>query len=126
MRAWLRDWAIARLLQRRTQRYQEQHIIRRKSDGALFAAGCPQNFAYAMRGMFDRKGLDSFFFYRVRIWHGLIIAAPRVFWRPTSGEFEVLHKATTFRLPRWPEAVECALIGASQGTPHRMIEVWLR
>jgi hypothetical protein len=121
---WLRDlvggmrlvgeaWAISRLLRRRCDCRRDERLIRRKADGTLWAAGAPQNFAYAMRGLFLRGSCDRFHFYRVREWRGLLVASRRVFWLPVSGDFELLATATLFVLPPWAEAVECAKLDAA-------------
>lgn len=79
-------------------------IIRRKSDCTLWAASSPQNFGLAMSGLTARK--SQWHFVRLREWRGLLIAAPRVFWMPHRGEFELLFNATAFWLPKWSEQVE--------------------
>jgi hypothetical protein len=74
----------------------------------MFAPGAPQNFAYAMRGLFVR---ESYHFYRVREWHGILVASRKVFWNPTSSrEFAFAFKSTRFDLPPLPEVVECRKI----------------
>lgn len=109
MKQFLADFALARYLNRRARK-RECILCRRKSDGSLWAASAPQNFAYAMRGLFLRKRADSFHFVRARIWNGVPVISPRVFWLPNSGEFEVLKESLSFWLPPWPETVECMKI----------------
>ena len=118
-------WRVARYLERRCDKRPDSRLIRRKADGTLWAAGSPQNFAYAMRGLVASmagRRVDSFHFYRVREWRGLLVAAKRVFWLPQSGEFDVLFDATLFVLPPWPEEIECAKIDAAQGMPTQRAE----
>lgn len=107
------DWTVARLLQRRTTRVTGR-IIRRLADGSLWAAGCPQNFGYAMAGLFTPGWPNgSFHFFRVREWRGLLVASPKVFWlAPSAADFVLLYEQTYFVLPRFAEAVECAKIDA--------------
>jgi hypothetical protein len=105
-------WRVARYLERRTEKRAGQRLIRRIADGTYWAPGSPQNFAYAMRGLFVRGRCDEFHFYRLREWRGLWVASRKVFWKAASGEFTLLADATVFALPPWPEAVECAKIDA--------------
>jgi hypothetical protein len=111
--AFLADWQLARYLARRCTKRTERWLIRRRSDGTLWAGGTAQNFAYAMRGLFIKRRL-TFHFWRVREWRGLHIASRRVFWIPAGeAEFDLIaSNATQFVLPPWPEAVECAKIDA--------------
>jgi hypothetical protein len=112
---FLEAWGVARLLKRRTLRRDDERLIRRRSDGSLWVAGCPQRFGYAMRGLFGRRWPSgSFHFYRVREWRGLHVASRRVFWTPdTVTEFSLLYVGTVFVLPPWDEATECAKIDAA-------------
>lgn len=111
IKAVMADWALARYLRRRTKG-REARIVRRKADGALFAASSPQNFVYAMDGLFTGKA--GFHFAKVRIWRGLPIVSRKIFWRPKSGQFDVLQPLRSFWLAPWPEAVECAMIDAAR------------
>lgn len=109
-KAWLRDWALARYLLQRTRR-RKTTICRRKSDGTLWAASHPQNFGLAMRGLFDGKA--GWHFARVRIWRGLPIVAPRLFWAFNKfGQFEIVQEQPAYWLAPWPEPVESARIAA--------------
>jgi hypothetical protein len=110
LREIIRDWRIAGLLHRRTVKRDDELLLKRRRDGTHWVAGCPQNFGYAMGSLFSRRRCDDFHFYRVREWQGLLLASPKVFWRPQLGEFEIGFRVTVFRLPRWPEEIECAKI----------------
>lgn len=111
MGALFRECGVSLLLRRRTKTRPDTPVIQRKSDGSLWVAGAPANFGYAMRGMFS--GNAGYHFYRARMWRGLLITSPRIFWRPKNGEFTVAPATvTTFQLPRWPEPVECRKIDA--------------
>jgi hypothetical protein len=116
VRAIVADCALAGYLRRRTEK-RPLRIVERKADGTLWAASCPQDFGLCMVGLFlprQKRGGD-FHFIRVRKWRGLFIAAPRVFWRPASGEFVVLpSEVVGFKLAPWPEPVESGMIRAQQ------------
>ena len=109
------DLALARYLGRRCKKRPSRMICRRR-DGTVWAAHSPQNFGYAMLGLFRKRG--SFHFVKVRRWRGLFIVSPRIFWWPGSGEFDVLAPGlvvTGFWLPPWPEDLECEKIDARLG-----------
>lgn len=111
LRAFAADWALANLLKRRCTRT-EARVIRRRSDGALFIAGCPQDFGYAMRGLFTPGWpRASFHFYRLREFKGLMVASRKVFWLPRhAGDFDLAVPLPVFVLPPFGEALECAKI----------------
>lgn len=101
-------WRVARYLGRRCTYRDARRLIRRNSDGTLWAPGCPQNFAYAMADLLVRfPPRSSFHFYRVREWRGVWVASRKVFWNPQGGEFTLLFDDGLFELPPWPEGVEC-------------------
>jgi hypothetical protein len=113
LKALVSDWQLARFLERRAQRRDDGWLIRRESDGSTWTAGSAQNLGYAMRAMFSRNPRDDFHFYRVRRWHGLLIASRKVFWRPDSvTQFRLICRATMFQLEPWPVIVECRKIDA--------------
>jgi hypothetical protein len=104
-RSLWRDYLIVRALRKRGWKRSEDWVLARKSDGHLFAPGHPQNFGQAMLGLFTGKNL--FHFYRVREWHGIMIASRKVFWLPQSAsDFSFKFKCSRFDLPPWPEATE--------------------
>jgi len=104
MRAFLRDLALAAYLRRRASK-QKATLCRRKSDGTLWAASSPQDIGYAMRGLFSKA--PGWHFARVRIWRGLPIVAPRVFWCFDQwGQFDILPVRSAYWLKRWPYDVE--------------------
>jgi hypothetical protein len=112
LQARWRDFLISRALRKRGWKRSEDWILIRRRDGHMFAPGSPQNFAYAMRGLFVR-GRECFHFYRVREWHGLLVASRKVFWNPQSlAEFAFAFKCPRFDLPPLPEVIECAKLDA--------------
>jgi hypothetical protein len=120
--ARVRDWcelrALASYLKDRTRK-RETTICRRKSDDTLWAASHPQNFGLAMGGLFSGKA--GWHFSRVRIWRGVPIVAPRLFWSfNQSGQFEIVQKQPAYWLAAWPEPVESARIAAlrAKDTTH--------
>lgn len=111
MRAFLRDWALAVYLRRRASK-RKATLCRRKSDGTLWAANSPQDMGCAMRGLFSG---GSWFFARVRIWRGLPIVSPRIFWHfNRNGQFDIVREQPAFWLKPWPREVECAKIDARE------------
>lgn len=110
LEAWCQDRALAKYLGDRTRK-RETTICRRKSDGTLWAASHPQNFGLAMGGLFS--GRAGWHFARVRIWRGLPVVAPRLFWAfNQSGQFEIVQKQSAYWLATWPEHIESARIAA--------------
>lgn len=109
IRAAFEDRALYNYLHRRTLKHKDETLIRRKSDGAWFTAGHPQDFGRCMAGMFSAKPRSHFHFYRVRPWRGMLISSPKIFWRPTGSgrEFEIVRKGVTmFETGRLPEKIE--------------------
>jgi hypothetical protein len=112
-RAWIADWKLARYLEQRTRK-RKATICRRKSDGTLWAASSPQNMGLAMRGLFNGKA--GWHFARVRIWRGVPVVAPRLFWAfDQMGQFEVVEEQQAYWLAPWPEPIESAMIAAHGG-----------
>lgn len=118
--AFFSDWTLASYLRRRAVRRDVDTLIIRKRDGALFIPGSPQNYRLAFRVLWA-KSEHGFYFYRCRPWRDILIAAPRVVWRPTSGEFETVKtRVGVFQLPPWPEPVETRKIRQedNEGAAH--------
>lgn len=78
---WFYDLALAMYLTKRARKTKAT-LCRRKSDGTLWVASSPQDMGYAMRGLFSGK--VSWHFARVRIWRGVPVVSPRVFWSFTQ------------------------------------------
>lgn len=114
LRNWIHKIALAHLVHRRCER-RSITLCRRKADGSLWAASSPQNFGAAMSGIFSGK--PQWHFVKVRIWQGVPIVAPRVFWSfQEFGLFEIVAKKTSaFWLPSWSEQVETSLLHARGG-----------
>jgi hypothetical protein len=112
-RAWFADRKLAGYLTQRTRK-RKATICRRKSDGTLWAASSPQNMGLAMRGVFT--GMAGWHFVRVRIWRGVPVVAPRLFWAFNQmGQFEIVQEQPAYWLAPWPEPIESAMIAAAKG-----------
>lgn len=105
---WFRDLALWQYLRRRTRK-KRTTICKRRTDGSLWAASSPQCIGFAMRGLFSDA--PGWHFARVRIWRGIPIVSPRVFWTFSEwGKFDIVQEQPAFWLKAWPYDVEYRML----------------
>ena len=110
LRRWCADHKLATYIKARAA-IRPMRLTRRRSDGSLWVASSPQDMGLAMRGLFSRKRDGGFFFIKTREWRGLLVASPKLFWEPSSGEFDVVPgECRVVMLKPWPYEVECQKI----------------
>ena len=111
----MRRWLFLRALRQRCQYVRKDHILIRKSDGTMWAAGSPQDMGLAMAALQARdKNKLEFHFYKVRIWRGVPIVSKKVFWIFGGvGKFTFSDDVLQYTLPPLNYDVECRKVRAA-------------
>lgn len=113
------DYAFSRFMTRKRAVIRDLHMVRRRSDGTVWAGGASQSFAYAMRGLFSKDPRDKYHFWKVREFHGCNVVSRKVFWIPTADDqFHLMLKgeqSSAFLLQPFDEETECRMIDRIRG-----------
>lgn len=99
-------------IRKKRGQWRSARLVRRRSDGSLWAARCPQNAGYAFLGLFS--GRAAFHFCRARIWRGRVVVSRKLIWHHIDGKFDLAGERQALWLPPWREAVECAKIDGAR------------